>query len=428
MARQFRIARALRHRNYRLFFAGQSTSLVGTWLTKFATVWMAYRLTGSPFMLGLVAFFNNAPTSLFAPIAGVLVDRWNRRRTIIVTQIAACAQSAALAVFALAGWMTVWHLMVLGAVQAVINAFDMPARQSFMRELIDEPTDLPNAIALNSSMVNVAKLVGPVTAAALVGLFGEGWCFTIDAASYLAVIASLIAIRVANPAPPIARAPVLVQLVDGFRYVRRTPLVREILVLLAATAVLAGAYSSLLPVVAAEHLGGGAYTLGILMASGGLGALSGALYLASRTTVLGLGGVIARMSLVLGVALIALEMTPSIWLAAPTLFVVGLALMVQMAATNTIVQTIVEPAMLGRVMSLYAVAFSGGMPVGAFLEGSIASQVGAVHTLAGAGVLVVLCGLVFRRALPALRAASRPRYVELGLLQNRPLSETPAES
>src|SRR3954463_6393907 len=229
MASTFRIARALRHRNYQLFFAGQSTSLIGTWLTKFATSWMAYRLTGSAFMLGLVAFASNAPTALFAPIAGVLVDRTNRRHTIIVTQVFACVQSAALATFAFAGWMTIYHLIWLGAVQGLINAFDMPARQSFLRELIEDKSDLPNAIALNSSMVNLAKLVGPVIAAVLVGLFGEGWCFAIDAASYVAVIASLIAIRVAHPTPPIARAPVRVQLAEGFRYVMATPLIRAVL-------------------------------------------------------------------------------------------------------------------------------------------------------------------------------------------------------
>ncbi|CAN5721040.1 MFS transporter [soil metagenome] len=414
---RFRIARALRHRNYRLFFAGQSVSLIGTWLSKFAISWMAYRLTGSALMLGLVTFCSNAPTSLIAPFAGVLVDRWNRRRTIIWTQVAACTQSAALAVFALAGWMTVWHLMLLGAVQGVINAFDMPARQSFLRELLDERADLPNAIALNSSMVNVAKLIGPVTAAALVGLYGEGWCFALDAASYVAVLASLFAIKIANPAPVLARASVRVQLAEGFRYVSGTPLVRAILVLLAVISVFAGPYISLLPAVAAEHLGGGAYTLGILMASGGLGALTGALYLASRSSVVGLGGVIANTGLVLGIGLVGLEAARSIWIAAPILFAVGLSMMVQMAATNTIVQTIVDPSMIGRVMSLYAVAFSGGMPLGAFFEGAIASRVGAVHTLAGAGVLCLVASMVFRRALPALRAASRPRYVELGLIR-----------
>jgi MFS family permease len=420
--KQFRIARALRHRNFRLFFAGQGTSLIGTWLTKFATSWMAYRLTGSPLMLGIVTFCNNAPTSLIAPFAGVLVDRWNRRRTIIYTQFAAGLQSAALAVFALSGWMTVYHLMVLGAIQGVINAFDMPARQSFLRELIDEPSDLPNAIALNSSMVNLAKLLGPVAAAALVGLFGEGWCFGIDAATYIAVIWSLYAIKVARPTPPIARGRVRDQLMQSLRYVNGMPLVRAVLILLAVTGVLAGAYGSMLPVVAAERLSGGPYTLGVLMAAGGLGALTGALYLANRTTVVGLGGVIAKTSFGVGVALVALELAPNVWAAAPTIYVVGMCLMVQMAATNTIIQTIVEPTMLGRVMSLYAMAFTGSMPVGAFLEGSIASHAGAVNTLAGAGVLCIIAALVFRRALPALRVASRPRYVELGLIRTAPVT------
>jgi MFS family permease len=413
----FRIGRALRHRNYRLFFAGQGISVIGTWLTKFATSWMAYRLTGSAFILGLVAFCNNAPTSLFAPIAGVLVDRWNRRRVIMLTQIAAMLQSAALAAFALTGLMTVWHLLALGIVQGVINAFDMPARQSFLREMIDDRADLPNAIALNSSMVNAAKLIGPVIAAALVGLVGEGWCFAIDAASYLAVIASLLAIRVQPQAPRARGGRVLAEMMDGLRYVIRLPLVRATLLLLAASSVLGGAYNSLMPVVADEALHGGPYTVGILMGAGGLGALTGALYLAHRTTIVGLGGVIARCAFGLGFGLAALELATSVWIAAPILFGVGMCLMIQMAATNTIVQTIVDQDKLGRVMSLYAVSFAGGMPIGAFLEGALASRIGAIHTFFLAGVICMGCALAFRRALPRLRAESRPLYIRLGLIE-----------
>jgi MFS family permease len=410
------IGRALRHRNYRLFFAGQSTSLIGTWLTKFATSWMAYRLTGSALMLGIVAFCNNAPTSLFAPIAGVLVDRWNRRRVIVVTQVFAMLQSAALAAFALCGLMTVWHLMVLGAIQAVINAFDMPARQSFLREMIDDRADLPNAIALNSSMVNIAKLLGPVLAAVIVALVGEGLCFALDAVSYLAVIASLLAIRVATPLPRARGGRVAAELADGLRYVRQAPMVRSVLLLLCATSVLGGGYTSLLPVVAAAHLGGGPYTLGVLLASAGLGALTGALYLAGRLTVVGLGTVIARCAAGLGLGLVALELAPEIWLAAPILFVVGMCLMIQMAATNTLIQTLVDSDKLGRVMSLYLVAFSGGMPIGAFLEGMVANHIGVIHTFAAAGSLCMCAAFVFWRALPSLRVASRPMYVRLGLL------------
>lgn len=390
------LGRALRHRNYRLFFVGQGVSLVGTWLSKFAIAWMAYKLTGSAFMLGLVVFASHAPTSLFAPLAGVLVDRWNRHRVIVITQILAGLQSAALAVFAFADAMTVWHLMVLGGIQGVINAFDMPARQSFLREMIDDPADLPNAIALNSTVVNVAKLSGPVFAAALVALVGEAWCFAIDAASYIAVVGSLLAMRV-RPAPAREGGSVLAQLRAGFRYVRQTPILRDVLVQLAVNSVLAGAYLQLLPAVAAEQVGQGPYTLGILMAAGGFGALVGALYLANRTSVDGLRIVILRSRIVLGTAMMMLLVATTTWLAAPVVFVMGAALMVQLAGTNTVVQTAGEPAMLGRVMSMYAIANSGGVPLGALIEGSIAEYVGAAHTLAGAGLLVVLVTLAFRR-------------------------------
>lgn len=414
-----RFARALRHRNYRLFIAGQGTSQIGTWLSKFATSWMAWTLTGSPFWLGIVTFFNNAPTPLLAPFAGVLVDRMNRHRVVIVTQVLAAVQSALLAAFAFTGTMNVWHLIFLGAAQGVINAFDMPARQSFLREMIDDPADLPNAIALNSSMVNAAKLIGPAIAAVLVGLVGEAWCFTIDAISYIAVIGSLLAMRITRR-PVLARGGrVLAEMADGFRYAASVPLVRSVLIMLAITSVLGGAYGTLLPIVAAEHLHGGPYTLGILMSTAGFGALFGALYLASRTTVLGLGRVIGRVTLGLGVGMIALELARSTAAAAALLFVMGMCLMIQMAATNTIVQTITPPDKLGRVMSLYLVAFTGGMPVGAAIEGAAASHIGAIHTFALAGLICVVAGLMFQRALPQLRAQTRPLYVELGILRDQ---------
>ncbi|HEX7837365.1 MAG TPA: MFS transporter [Kofleriaceae bacterium] len=411
-----RLGRALRHRNYRLYFTGQGISVIGTWLTRFATVWMAYDLTHSALMLGLVGFFSQAPTSIIAPFAGVLIDRWDRHRTIVVAQVAAMLQSAALAVFALTHTMTVWHLIVLGAVQAVINAFDLPARQSFLGQMIEDRADLPNAIALNSSMVNSARLIGPAVAAVLVALWGVGICFTIDAASYLAVIGSLLAMRVARRPVPTRTRAVLADLQEGLRYVWNFPLVRAVLLLLAASSVLAGAYSTLLPLVAGTTLHGGPDTLGFLMGAAGLGALTGALYLASRTSVVGLAAVIKRCSLGLGVGMIALEFATSTAVAVPLLFVMGMSMMVQLASTNTMIQSIVDDKMLGRVMSLYTVAFFGGMPVGALLEGMLASQIGAIHTFAVAGVLCVACGLVFAAALPGLRRVSRPLYVRLGLL------------
>jgi MFS family permease len=413
-----RLGRALKHRNYRLFFAGQGISVIGTWLTRFATVWMAYDLTGSALVLGLVGFFGQAPTSILAPFAGVMIDRWNRHRTIIVTQIAAMLQSAALAFFAWTHTMTVWRLIALGAVQAVINAFDMPARQSFLGQMIEDRADLPNAIALNSSMVNAARLLGPVVAAALVAGWGPAGCFTIDAASYLAVIGSLLALRVRpQPAPARSRR-VLADLAEGLRYVWHFPLVRAVLLLLASSSVLGGAYTTLLPVIAATTLHGGPHTLGILMGSAGCGALAGALYLASRTSVLGLTAVIGRCALGLGAGLVAMELASQVAIAVPLLFVVGMSMMMQMAATNTLIQSIVDDKMLGRVISLYAVSFFGGAPIGSLLEGTLANQVGAIHTFAVAGVLCLAAGAVFAWKLPGLRRVSRSHYVKLGLLQD----------
>jgi MFS family permease len=411
-----RLGRALRHRNYRLYITGQGISVIGTWLTRFATVWMAYDLSHSALILGLVGFFGQAPTSIIAPFAGVLIDRWDRHRTIVVTQIAAMLQSAALAVFALTHTMTVWHLLVLGAVQAVINAFDMPARQSFLGQMIEDRADLPNAIALNSSMINSARLIGPAIAAVLVGWQGAGICFAIDAASYLAVISSLLAMRVKQRPPVVRTGDVLADLAEGLRYVWRFPLVRALLLLLASSSVLGGAYGTLLPVVAARTLHGGPYTLGILMGSAGCGALAGALYLASRRTVVGLPTVIKRCALGLGAGMIALELATTTAAAVPLLFIVGLSMMMQLAATNTVIQSIVEDKMLGRVIGLYAVAFFGGAPVGALLEGALASQIGAIHTFALAGAICLVSGMVFASALPELRRVSRPLYVRLGLI------------
>jgi MFS family permease len=351
-----------------------------------------------------------------------MVDRWDRHRTIVVTQIAAMLQSAGLAVFAFSGARTVWPLIALGAMQAVINAFDMPARQSFLGQMIEDRADLPNAIALNSSMVNAARLIGPVVAAFLVDAWGEGVCFTIDAASYLAVLASLLVMRVPRRAIPARTSHVLTDLAEGLHYVWNFPLVRAVLLLLASSSVLGGAYATLLPVIAATTLRGGPHTLGILMASAGCGALTGALYLASRTSVLGLATVIERCALGLGAGLIGLELATHMAIAMPLLFLVGLSMMMQLAATNTLIQSIVDDKMLGRVISLYAVAFFGGAPVGSLLEGALASQIGAIHTFAVAGALCLLAGLVFASALPRLTRVSRPHYVRLGLI-----SEPPAE-
>jgi len=380
------VARALRHRNYRLFFFGQGISLIGTWLTRFAMGYETYELSHSSFQLGLVAFFSQAPTALIAPFAGVLADRWNRHRALVVTQIAAMLQSAALAVLALTGAMTVWYLLALGACQAVINAFDMPIRQSFVRQMVDDRADLPNAIALNSSLVNVARLIGPVIAAVLVSTVGIAGCFSIDAASYLAVIGSLLAMQVARQPPRARVAPVREELRDGLAYVLGMPLLRDMLLLFLVTSTFGGAYAALLPAIAEGSLGGGPHALGAMMGAAGAGALVGALYLASRDHTRGLARVVVRSAFALGAGLVALEAATAVWAALPMMFVAGMGLIVQWAATNTLAQTLVDEDKVGRVISLYAVVFFAGTPIGALLEGSLATAIGPIHTLALAGV------------------------------------------
>jgi len=414
-------AHALRHRSYRLFFAGQIVSLAGSELTRFATVWMVYRLTKSPVMLGLIGFFGQAPSAALAPMAGVLVDRWNRRRTVIVTQVAAMLQAAALAFFALTGRMTVWHLLALGTVQAVVNAFDTVARQSFLAEMLDDPSDLPNAVALNSLMKNAARMVGPMAAAGLVGFVGEGWCFTVDSLSTVAVIAALVAMRVTPRAIRRRATGGLQEMKEGLAYVAEHPILRAVLLLFTSTSLLAGSYAALLPLVAGGTLHGGPHTLGVLLGAAGCGALTGALVLAKRTSQEArrqdeearrgnasapATPVSLRRPLVatigLGFAFVLLELARSTLVAAPLLFVVGGCLMVVSASTSTLVQTTVDADKRGRVTSLWAVGFFAGAPIGALIEGWIAKAVGPVNMFAVAGVGCLASALVFARSIRLL--------------------------
>lgn len=411
-----RLGRALRHRNYRLFLGGQTISLCGTWITSVATSWMVYRLTQSPFWLGVVGFASQAPTAILAPVAGVWVDRWNRHRVLVVTQACAMLQSTLLAVFALTGLMTVGHLIALGALQGLINAFDVPARQSFVVQMIDDRADLANAIALNSSMVNGTRLVGPSLGGILIAAIGEGWCFAIDAVSYIAVIGSLLAMRITPVPPRPRRGSVWAELADGLGYVRRTPMVMAVLSMLAISSLLGMPYAALMPAFAVERLGGGAHTLGFLIGASGVGALGAALYLAARRSVVGLASVLSRAAAAFGVALVTLAFVRSPWVAVPVLFVAGAGMMLQLAGTNTIVQSLVDEDKRGRVMSLYTLAFFGATPIGALVGGAIARQLGTHVAVGLGGAACVVVAVVFRAALPALRRASRDLYVSKGLL------------
>ena len=421
------LLRALRHRNYRLFFAGQSLSLVGTWITRIATSWLIYRLTGSALLLGVVGFCSQIPTLFLAPVAGVFVDRWDRHRVLVVTQVLSMLQSAALAVLALAGVITVVEVLVLQVFQGVINAFDTPARQAFVVSMIEDRADLPNAIALNSSMVNASRVIGPSIGGVLIAAVGEGWCFLVDAISYLAVIASLLAMRVPRRPRPDAESRVLDELRAGFEYVTRFAPISTALLLLALVSTMGMPYTVLMPAVAAKVLHGGPHTLGLLMTASGCGALGGAIYLATRRSVVGLGRVIAMAAAVFGLGLIAFGLSRAVWLSLLILPVVGAGFMVSLAATNTIVQTITEEHLRGRVMAFYTMAFLGTAPLGSLLAGVLADRIGESRTIIAGGVACVLGAAWFASRLPRLRELVRPIYVRQGILA-APEAVVPADS
>ncbi|MFL5262378.1 MAG: MFS transporter [Anaeromyxobacteraceae bacterium] len=409
--------RALRHRNFRLFAGGQFVSLIGTWMQTVALGWLVYRLTRSPFLLGLAGFLGQIPTLFFAPLAGVWADRWNRHRMVIGTQVLFMAQALALAALVLSGRATIPGILALSLVGGFVTAVDVPARQSFMIEMVGDREDLPNAIALNSSVFNVARLVGPSVAGVLLGFLSEGTVFLLNGVSYVAVIAALLAIRVApRERRSGASPPVWAHLLEGLRYAASFAPARAVLLLLAFVGFVAAPYSVLMPMFATDVLHGGSHTLGFLVASIGLGALGGALYLARRRSVRGLGTVIAWAATAFGVSLLALAAARREWLACVVLAVSGFGMMAHMAASNTVLQTLVDHDKRGRVMSLYAVAMMGTTPLGSLLAGALAGRIGAPLTVALGGGACIAAAALFARALPALRAEVRPIYARLGII------------
>ena len=408
--------RALRHRNYRLFFTGQSISLVGTWMTRLATNWLVWRLTDSVEMLGLIGFAGQAPTFLFASVAGVWVDRLNRHHLLVVTQVVAMLQSFALAALVLSGTINVWEIFALQVLQGIVNAFDMPTRQSLLIDMIDDRADLSNAVALNSSMVNAARLIGPSIAGLLIAWVGEGWCFFADGVSYLAVIATLLVMQIALRPRVGNQKRVLHDLYDGLRYAFEFTPIRAILLLLAVLGLAGIPYRVLMPVIASQTLHGNAHTLGFLMGAMGIGALIGALYLAARTSVLGLGRLIPIATIIFGASLIGVGLSHWYLLSLLIMVTTGFGFMVHLAASNTLIQTLVREEMRGRVMALYTTAFLGMATFGSLLAGAIAGVIGAPQTLIGAGLVCILGALIFGSKLPILRAAARPVYVEKGIL------------
>jgi MFS family permease len=408
--------RALRSRNYRLFFGGQSISLIGTWMTRVATAWLVYRLTGSATLLGVVSFAGQIPAFFLAPLAGVWVDRWDRHRTLVITQVLSMLQSFVLAVLALSGIITTWEIAVLALAQGLINAFDMPARQAFVVQMVDQREDLGNAIALNSSMVNAARLVGPAIAGVVIAAAGEGYCFLVDGISYIAVIISLLLMSITVPQARRPQRHVLHELNEGWRYVTGSVPIRSILLLLGLSSLLGMPYTVLMPIFASNVLHGGAHTLGFLMAASGVGALAGAVTLAMRKSVLGLGRRIGVAAALFGASLIVFALSNILWLSLLILPLAGFGMMQQMASSNTILQTIVEDEKRGRVMAFYSMAFLGMAPFGSLLAGTLAAHIGAPKTIMIGGALCLAGSLWFTRRLPEIRAFVRPIYVQLGIL------------
>lgn len=408
--------RALESRNYRLFFAGQAISLIGTWMTQIATIWLVYRLTNSAFLLGLVGFSSQIPSFVLGPFGGILVDRWNRHQILIVTQCLAMLQSLALAGLALTGLINIWHIILLSLFQGLINAVDAPARQAFVTEMVEKKENLGNAIALNSSIFNGARLVGPAIAGLLIASVGAGVCFLIDGLSYIAVIAGLLAMRLKPRTIAPHTANVWQRLTEGFNYTFGSLPIRAILQLIALVSFMGMQYTVLSPIFATTILHGGAETLGFLMTASGVGALIGGIYLSSRQSVLGLGKVVAYSPALLGLALIIFSFSRVLWLSLLMMVVIGLSTILQIASSNTIVQTIVEDDKRGRVMSFYTMAFLGTLPLGSLVAGSLANHIGAPITLAIGGAFCILGSFWFARQLPILRLFVQPIYQEIGLL------------
>jgi MFS family permease len=415
--------RALRHRNFRLFFSGQSISVIGTWMTRVATSWLVYRLTGSALLLGTVSFAGQIPTFLLAPVAGVFVDRIDRRKVLVWTQALAMVQSLALAALTLTNRITIAEVLTLSAFQGLINAFDMPARQSFMVQMVEDRADLSNAIAINSSMVNMARLVGPSLAGLLIAVKSEGWCFLVDGISYIAVIFSLLMMRVPRPEEQCARTSMLSQMKEGWTYVAAFVPIRSILLLFGLLSLMGWPFMVLMPIFAAKILHGGPHTLGFLMGAVGIGSLVSALSLVMRRSVRGLTRVIPVAAVIFGIGLIAFGFSHYLWLSMLMMLVTGFGMMQGLTGSNTIIQTLVDENMRGRVMSYYTMAFVGMAPFGSLLAGAMAHAIGAPRTVIVSGVACILGGIWFASQLPAIRKDMRPIYERLGIIPQAPLEE-----
>lgn len=410
------IFRSLGYRNYRLFFYGQSISLIGTWMQRIAVPWLVYRMTGSAMLLGISGFAGQIPSLVLSPFAGVITDRWNRYHVLIWSQVLSMVHAFLLAWLVLSGSIQVWHIILLSFVIGCINTFDVPARHSFVIEMVEKKEDLGNAIALNSLMFNGARLIGPSIAGVLLAAAGEGVCFLINGISFMGVIVSLLLMRISTKAPEAKKSDIMKEIKEGFSYVFGFLPIRHIILLLGLVNILVMFYSTLMPVFAKEVLGGDSHTYGFLMSAAGFGALSGALYLASRENVLKLGRIIPLAVIVFGVGLVILSFSRIFLLSMAVMIFVGMGLMLQAASSNTILQTITDDDKRGRVMSFYTMAVMGTAPFGSLMAGWLAKVIGTPFTILTGGVLSVAGALVFLRKLPELKQLVHPIYVKMGII------------
>lgn len=419
--------RALRHRNFRMFFVGQSISVMGTWMTRLATSWLVYQLSHSALMLGAVSFSGQIVSFLLGPFAGVWVERLDRRRLLVWTQAAATAQSMALAALTLGHWITIWEVVALTMVQGVINSLDTPGRQSFLAQMVGNRDDLSNAIAINSSMANGARLLGPAVAGGVVAMVGEGWCFLLDGFSYFAVIASLLAMQLPAVPPRTKAHDMLAEIREGWDYVRGFQPIRVLLLHFAWVSMLGYSYTTVLPLFAGEVLHGGPSTLGWLMGASGLGALGAAISLVVRKSVLGLTRMVQIASVALGLALVLLGWSHALWLSLGAMGLIGFGLIQCASASNTIIQSLVPEDKRARVMSYYTMAFYGASPFGSLLAGGLAQSLGAPAAVVLTGLGCLAGAAWFSVQLPGLTAAMRPVYQQLGILPGDTANLLPLE-
>jgi MFS family permease len=410
------VFRSLQYRNYRLFFSGQSISLIGTWMQRIAMPWLVYHMTGSALLLGVVGFAGQIPTFLLAPVAGVLTDRLSRYRVLLATQIISLVQAAVLAWLCLAGVIQIWEIVVLSAILGCVNAFDVPARHSFVIDMVEKKEDLGNGIALNSLMFNGARLIGPSIAGVMLAATGEGICFLLNAISYIFVIISLLMMKLHIKETKKKDTYILKELTEGFSYTFGFAPIKHLLILLSISSLMGMSYSVLMPVFAKEILHGGSHTYGFLMGAAGFGALLGAFFLASRESVLKLGRIVPASAVLFGAGLIGLSFSRIFPFSLVLMIFIGLGMMMQTAASNTILQTITDDDKRGRVMSFYTMAIMGTAPFGSLMAGGLAKVIGTPGTIFTGGLACIIGAMFFLRKLPELRKAVRPVYVKMGII------------